>query len=52
MSKNFYDAIIIAVGHDVFKDFSSEKIRALGKENFIIYDIKSILPQADVDGRL
>ena len=52
LKDNTYDAIIITVGHDVFKDFSSEKIKALGKENFIIYDTKSILPQDDVDGRL
>jgi UDP-N-acetyl-D-galactosamine dehydrogenase len=52
LKDNTYDAIIITVGHNVFKDFSSEKIKALGKENFIIYDTKSILPQDDVDGRL
>lgn len=47
-----YDAIILAVAHDHFKQMSSAQIRALGKENAVLFDIKHILPAADVDGRL
>ena len=47
-----YDAIIIAVAHKVFKDLGAEKIRALGKKNCVVYDIKSLLALDDVDGRL
>ena len=52
LKNNTYDAIIVTVGHNVFKDLGSENIKALGKQNFIIYDIKSLLPHDDVDGRL
>lgn len=49
---NHYDAIILAVGHDEFKAMGVEKIRALGKSNHILYDIKSVLPKLSVDSRL
>jgi UDP-N-acetyl-D-glucosamine/UDP-N-acetyl-D-galactosamine dehydrogenase len=52
LKNNTYDAIIVAVGHSVFRDMGSSKIKALGKKNFIIYDTKSILSSDDVDGRL
>ena len=47
-----YDAIILAVGHNQFKDMNTSGIRQLGKSLHVLYDVKSILPQADVDGRL
>ena len=47
-----YDVIIIAVAHKVFKDLGADKIKALGKINCVIYDIKSLLTRDDVDGRL
>jgi len=47
-----YDAIIIAVAHKIFKNLGAENIKALGKNNCVIYDIKSLLSQEDVDGRL
>ena len=47
-----YDAIVLAVAHQQFKDLGSDKIKALGKKNCVIYDAKSLLPRADVDGRL
>ena len=52
LKNNTYDAIIITVAHKVFKDLGSARIKALGKQNFVIYDIKSLLPRDDVDGRL
>jgi UDP-N-acetyl-D-galactosamine dehydrogenase len=47
-----FDAIILAVAHDVFKNLSSEQIKTFGKENHVIYDIKYLLSSEDVDGRL
>lgn len=47
-----YDAIIIAVAHDQFKKMGAQGIRALGKDNHVIYDIKYLLPSDQVDGRL
>ena len=47
-----YDAVIIAVAHYQFKAMSIDAIRALGKENHVLYDIKYILPAEQVDGRL
>ena len=49
---NTYDAIILTVAHNEFKKLGIDKIKALGKENCIIYDVKSILPREEVDGRL
>jgi UDP-N-acetyl-D-galactosamine dehydrogenase len=47
-----YDAVIIAVGHKQFIDIGAEGLRALCRPNGILYDVKSILPAAAVDGRL
>jgi UDP-N-acetyl-D-galactosamine dehydrogenase len=47
-----YDAIIIATAHDQFREMGAEKIRALGKPNAVLFDVKGILPQGSVDGRL
>ncbi len=52
LKDNTYDAIIVAVAHKQFKQLGPEKIRALGKENCIIYDAKSLLPRESVNGRL
>ena len=50
--ENNYDAIILAVGHDEFKKMGSNKIRILGKEEHVLYDLKYVLPKQDVDMRL
>ncbi len=47
--KRKYDAIVLAVAHGSFKDLD---ITNLCKENTVVYDIKSILPDEVVDGRL
>ncbi|MDC1537779.1 nucleotide sugar dehydrogenase [Schleiferiaceae bacterium] len=44
-----YDTIILAVNHNIFKNFKFEKYR---KENSLIYDIKGLLPYEKVDFRL
>ncbi len=47
-----YDAIIVAVGHREFKAMGAAAIRALGKPNAVLFDVKYVLPREAVDGRL
>ncbi|MEM9387528.1 MAG: Vi polysaccharide biosynthesis UDP-N-acetylglucosamine C-6 dehydrogenase TviB [Pseudomonadota bacterium] len=47
-----YDAIVVAVAHRQFQEMGIEAIRALGKPNHVLYDIKYALPAEQVDGRL
>ncbi|NQY63263.1 MAG: Vi polysaccharide biosynthesis UDP-N-acetylglucosamine C-6 dehydrogenase TviB [Alteromonadaceae bacterium] len=47
-----YDAIILAVAHDDFKDLGVENIRKLGKESHVLYDLKYLLSKDEVDMRL
>ena len=47
-----YDAVLLAVAHDEFKELSPEQIRAFGKDNHVLYDIKYLLNANEVDGRL
>ena len=51
-AKGKYDAIVIAVAHDRFKDYSLNEIKDFGKDNHVIYDIKYLLSADHVDGRL
>ena len=47
-----YDAIIIAVAHDQFKNFSMADLNAPMKSGGVIYDLKCILPLEHSDLRL
>ena len=47
-----YDAIILAVGHSQFKEMGVNKIRALGKDSHVLYDIKYLLDSSESDLRL
>ena len=47
-----YDAIILAVSHNEFKAMGVDNIRALGKGNHVLYDLKYVLPKESVDMRL
>ena len=49
LSSQLYDAVILAVAH---KEFLDMDVKALAKENGVIYDVKGILPREIVDGRL
>jgi UDP-N-acetyl-D-galactosamine dehydrogenase len=49
---NKYDAIIIAVAHNVFKKMGIKKIRALGKSKHVVYDLKYLFSSTQVDKRL
>ena len=47
-----YDAIILAVAHRQFAELGVERIRALGKADCVLFDVKQALPRAAVDDRL
>ena len=47
-----YDAIILSVAHDEFKELSLREIKAYGTRNHVLYDVKYLLKQSEVDGRL
>ncbi len=50
--KGKYDAIVLAVSHDKFKSLTEGQIRAYGKDNHVLYDIKYLLKKNESDGRL
>ena len=50
--KDKYDAILLAVAHDEFKALTVEQIRAYGKDNHVLYDIKYLIKANESDGRL
>ena len=47
-----YDAILLAVAHNVFKGISLNQMKNFAKEKHVLYDIKHLLNANDVDGRL
>jgi len=47
-----YDGIILAVAHHQFKDMGAQAIRALGKSDSVIYDLKYVLTADESDMRL
>ena len=47
-----YDAVVVAVAHDVFRDLGAERIRAFGKPRSVVFDVKYLFPADAVDGRL
>ncbi len=52
LAPNSYDAIIIAVAHDQFKAMGSSDLRALGKAEHVLFDLKYVLPASLSDLRL
>ncbi|MCW8956633.1 MAG: nucleotide sugar dehydrogenase [Gammaproteobacteria bacterium] len=49
---NNYDAVILAVAHEQFGKLGVSGIKAFCKEVHVIFDVKYILPKAEIDGRL
>jgi UDP-N-acetyl-D-galactosamine dehydrogenase len=47
-----YDGVIIAVGHEQFRDMGVAGLRSLSKPDGILFDVKYLLPADAVDGRL
>ena len=50
--ENRYQAIILAVAHDEFKDIGISKIRRYGCPDCVIFDVKSMFHSLDTDLRL
>lgn len=47
-----YDAIVVAVAHHQFKAMGETALRALGKAEHVLFDLKYILPSQQTDIRL
>jgi len=49
---NYYDIIVITVGHQIFTDLGGKKIRKWCKKNGIIMDLKNTISKDEVDFKL
>lgn len=47
-----YDAVILAVAHDIIKDMGANRIRDFCKNTHLLYDLKYIYPKNQTDLRL
>lgn len=47
-----YDAVVLAVAHRQFKDLGATGIRAFGKPEHVLYDLKYVLSASQADLRL
>lgn len=47
-----YDAVVIAVGHNEFKELGADGIKTLTKPNSVIFDLKSLFKKNESDLRL
>ena len=47
-----YDAVVLAVAHNQYRDLGAEGARAFGRSGALLYDIKSLYPREKVDARL
>ena len=52
LEKGKYDAIVIAVSHKEFISMGIDEVRALGKPDSIIFDVKYAFPADQVDERI
>lgn len=50
--ENNYDGIILAVAHDVFMEMGIDGIRSFGKEDNVLFDLKSMFDIGESDFRL
>lgn len=49
---NHYDAIILCVAHNRFKEMGISAIRSLGKDAHVLFDVKHLFAKDQVDARL
>ncbi len=47
-----YEAIVVAVAHREYLDLGAQRLRALGKDGAVLFDVKAVFPKSDSDGRL
>jgi UDP-N-acetyl-D-galactosamine dehydrogenase len=52
LKSDHYDAILLAVPHKEFVEMGLDSIRALGRRNCVLYDLKGVLAKDGVDLRL
>jgi UDP-N-acetyl-D-galactosamine dehydrogenase len=52
LAKRVYDAAVMAVPHQEFRELGAAEIRRHCKKHHVLYDIKHVFPAAEVDGRL
>ena len=50
--KDAYDAMVLAVSHNEFKEMGAASIRKLGKADHVLYDLKYLLTAEESDLRL
>src|SRR5690349_3775241 len=51
-AKGRYDAVVLAVAHNEFKNMGIAEIRSFAKKPHVLYDIKYVFDADEVDGRL
>jgi len=47
-----YDAVVLAVAHSQYRDFTVAEVGALGRPGAVVYDVKSAWPREAVSDRL
>jgi UDP-N-acetyl-D-mannosaminuronate dehydrogenase len=52
LKNNSYDSILLAVPHKAFKKLGYNKIKSLGTNNILFYDLKNTFPNKKVDFKL
>ena len=52
LQRGRYDAMVMGVAHRQFAKLGVDGVRALGKKNHVLYDIKYVFNSDEVDGRL
>mgnify|MGYP001409255630 FL=1 len=52
INKETYDGIILAVGHQEFKEMGAKKIKEFAKEKHVFYDLKYIFRESESNLRL
>jgi UDP-N-acetyl-D-glucosamine/UDP-N-acetyl-D-galactosamine dehydrogenase len=50
--KGSYDAIVLAVAHSQYAEMGAKKVRSLGHDNAVLYDLKYLLAENESDMRL
>jgi UDP-N-acetyl-D-galactosamine dehydrogenase len=41
-----YDAVLVAVAHDEYRQWGEDRIRALGGDGAVVFDLKSVFPRS------
>lgn len=52
MPQGKYDAVIVAVAHNFFKEMGIKQIQNFGKDKHVVYDVKHAFSAQETDGRL